>query len=157
VVVSAVVELVTWLRRQLDEDAGLARMAFAKHNRAIAEWSEPWSGTVEIGPLEDDLVCNDSGVSRHIVNWDPARVLAEVAAKRRILDLHEPVPSGYSEGRWSSGSQHGELQCSHCAGLCHSGSGLNCENPDAPWPCPTVRILVQPYAGRPGWQESWRA
>lgn len=85
---TAVDELIAFVRQQLDEDEGLARTAFAEHNDAVDEWHEPWSGTVEIGPHEDDLNCNDSGVSRHIVNWDPARVLAEVEAKRRILDMY---------------------------------------------------------------------
>jgi hypothetical protein len=148
-------ELIAWLLQQLDEDEGLARQAFAGHNDAIAEWHEPWSGAVEIGPREDDLICNDSGVSRHIVNWDPARVLAEVEAKRRILELHEPIPSQYVGGRYVG--RPGDLQCSFCASLCHSSSGLRCEDPDAPWPCETVNLLAQAYAGQLGWREEWRA
>lgn len=146
---SAVDELITWLCAQLDHDEGLARMAFAEHNQAIANWHEPWSGTVEIGPGEDDLCCFDSGVSRHIVNWDPARVLAEVEAKRRILDLHEPRPSG-------SINRSGPTQCGYCADLCHSRSGLGCDSPDAPYPCDTVRLLALPYADQDGYREEWR-
>ena len=65
---------------------------------------------------------------RHIARHDPARVLSEVAAKRTILDRHEPGVSEPSE-------------CGRC---------------NDPWPCDDVKALAQPYAGEPGWQEEWR-
>jgi hypothetical protein len=138
-------ELVRWLREQLDRDEGLAKTAFGDHNAAVARWNEPWSGTVEIGPDEDDLPCYDSGISRHIVNWDPARALAEVDAKRRILDLHAP-----------STDHKSRAVCQHCSELCHSRSGLGCDDPDAPYPCPTVQLVALPYTDRAGYREEWR-
>lgn len=34
-----------------------------------------------------------------------------------------------------------KVQCDRCRSLCHSGSGLHCDEPyDAPWPCDTVKI-----------------
>jgi hypothetical protein len=125
-------ELVTWLRAQLDRDAGVARTAFADHNQATANWLEIWSGAVLIGQEEDLVITNDSGVSRHMVNWDPARALAEVESKRRILLEH---PRGDD-------------------GFCGDGIGLvGCK---WAWPCPTVRLVALPYAGRPGYREEWR-
>jgi hypothetical protein len=61
-------DLVTWLRSQLDEDERGAREADAGfwymdgHSPAVAE---------------------------HIARWFPTRVLAEVEAKRRILDRYD--------------------------------------------------------------------
>ena len=79
-------ELAFWLREKFAHDEGLALTAFADHNQAIASWNEIWSGTVQVGPHEDDLPCNDSGISRHIVNWDPARALREVRMRESLLN-----------------------------------------------------------------------
>jgi hypothetical protein len=54
--------------------------------------------------------------------------LADIEAKRRILDLHsERMP-----------------------GECDA-----CNERQYGYPCPTVRLLAQPYAGRDGWQPEW--
>lgn len=34
--------------------------------------------------------------------------------------------------------------CDHCAYLCHSHSGLGCDDVDGEWPCDTMKI-VQRY------------
>jgi len=137
-------DLITWLRAQLDEDEAVANSAT----------SGPWSN-------DDPLACDgvfakaiDNFVvdcdyvrmgpfavhnATHIARHDPARVLAEVEAKRRILDLHhgdwpydpEDGPGDYS---WTE-------QCQGCY---------------KPAPCPTVCLLALPYADRPGYQEEWR-
>jgi hypothetical protein len=62
--------------------------------------------------------------------------LAEVEAKRRILDLHH-------ETELESEPDHDPM-----------GAGCaECGHFD--WPCETIRLLAQPYAGRDGWQEQW--
>ena len=78
----------------------------------------------------------------HIVRWDPARVLeevkigrAEVEAKRRILDDHPYLAINGCCGRCI----YGEMKIGGRQG----------------WPCITVRMLAQPYAGREGWHEEW--
>lgn len=89
-------DLVGFLRARLDEDEAHAKMAFADHNDAGPEWSEIWSGAVELGDQSGDLlITNDLGVSRHIARHDPARVLAEVEAKRRIV-----AAVGGLSGQW---------------------------------------------------------
>jgi hypothetical protein len=64
----------------------------------------------------------------HLAMHDPARILAEVAAKRRILELHAPIPSG----KFSDGSP---------VVRCHNGCGSS--------PCDTVRLLAAPYRSEP--------
>lgn len=81
----------------------------------------------------------------HGEHW-ATRVLAECSAKRKIVERHKPVRS------WSGGA----LQCEHCADLCHSRSGLGCEDPDAPYPCPDIRDLASVYADHPDYREEWR-
>jgi hypothetical protein len=109
--VSAVDELIAFVRAALDEDERVA----------LACPDKTWP---QIG--------NGAG-AEHIARWDPARVLAEVEAKRRILDEHDPSPTTKT--------------------CCPT-----CRDYDEPIqaPCPTVRLLAQPYADRPGWREEWR-
>lgn len=59
-----------------------------------------------------------------------AHVLADLAAKRRIVELHSP--------------DYPELSDPECW-TCHGQ-----------WPCPTLLALAQPYADAPGWREEWR-
>lgn len=83
-------DLIAFLRARLYEDEAHARFAFADHNDAGPNWTEIWSGTVDTG--DDHIATGDAGLSRHIERFDPARVLAEVAAKRQIIeegDLHD--------------------------------------------------------------------
>lgn len=78
------------LRRQLDDDETIARHAFGEHNDATPEWQEILSGCLSTGgqDLDDLVTTGDSAISRHMARWDPARVLADVAAKRRILGAY---------------------------------------------------------------------
>ncbi|MEU5624259.1 DUF6221 family protein [Streptomyces tendae] len=79
-------DLVRWLRAQLDEDERVARGAID---------NSPWRAAVRSGldVVEGDgwTVCNASEAdTAHIAEWDPARVLREIDAKRRIIaTLHE--------------------------------------------------------------------
>jgi hypothetical protein len=61
-----------------------------------------------------------------------SRVLAECAAKRRIVDLHRDA-----------------------RGDCYSCSGDHGSDPTAA-PCETVRELALPYADHPDYDEAWR-
>lgn len=104
-------EQVTWLKAQIDED-----------ERVV------WAACMHI----DD--CNDSGFYERFNN---ERVLAEIDAKRRILDLHH-------ETEMESEPDHDRL-----------GAGCaECHHFD--WPCDTIRLLALPYAGRDGYREEWR-
>lgn len=82
-------ELITWLRAQLDDDERAARAATVLPGGA-AEWFTGAEGSVlaadpsQLHVRGAVLSLDDIGV--HIARWDPARVLAEVEAKRRILD-----------------------------------------------------------------------
>lgn len=86
-------ELVAFLRARLKEDEDYARNAFGDHNDAGPSWYEQWSGALNIGEDEDLVMTNDSQISRFMERHDPARVLREVEAKRRILHLAVEVPS----------------------------------------------------------------
>lgn len=72
--------------------------------------------------------------ARHIARHDPARVLAEVTAKRAIVELHEPYAS----------ESHGGAACWVC------GPG------GFPWPCTTLRLLALPFADHSDYREEWK-
>lgn len=65
--------------------------------------------------------------AEHIARHDPARVLAEVDAKRQIIAEHFPVdPCDAHDGVFTSIL------------------------------CPTLRLLALPYADHPDYREEWR-
>ena len=126
-------DLVQWLRTQLDEDERIARAAdpgpwksesLGRHDQAAIKLA---ASTSLIQFDGSRAAANGMHAARH----DPARVLREVEAKRRIVDAHErrPMPKGDT------------ADCAQCWG--------------AVWPCPTLRLLASVYDGRPGYQESW--
>lgn len=63
---------------------------------------------------------------------DSAYRLADIDAKRRIIDLH-------------SGRQ-----------LTVEPFGWHCLNGCGSWPCTTLRLLALPYDDHPDYDESWR-
>jgi hypothetical protein len=96
--------------------------------------------TTTVGPLPHFAVAYseevEHRVARHIVTWDPARVLAECDAKRRIALRHTPQIIGRPP----------HPICTYCSAV-----------PDAvDWPCPELRDVLAPYQDRPGYREEWK-
>jgi hypothetical protein len=138
-------DMVAWVRQQIDEDERVARAATPGPWRVSVEGSEgsyisPDYGDVRtksrfIGIVNGRVQPEDGRNAAHIARHDPARVLAEVAAKRTIVDHYEA---------WA-------------ATLRQTPEGWTLETATAyrmamEW---TVRQLAQPLAGRPGWREEW--
>jgi hypothetical protein len=85
-------DLVTWLRAQLDEDEAVAGSATSgpwnnddamSRDGVYAPAVDTWVADCrfeQMGPFALDN-------ATHIARWDPARILAEVEAKRRILAM----------------------------------------------------------------------
>lgn len=129
-------ELVDFLRARLDEDEAVARRA---HEYASPEWhldgeygeTVLWWPPEFHTPYEEDkhwrgLAVDASGIAPHIARHDPARVLAEVEARREIVALHAEGAS--------------DLFCSHCE-----------HEP----PCPTLRLLARPFRAHPDFDPAW--
>lgn len=96
-------------------------------------------------------------VFEHIARWDPARVLAEVAAKRQLLEVHKvnvevegPPPAfrdphvRYQEGRVT-------YWCDECD---HDRDYGHISGPDQG--CRTLRLLALPYADHKDYDPAWR-
>ncbi len=88
-------DLVSWLRQQLREDEVLAQKPISEQIPA-----ERWGVTYRL-PGDMDLICREAssravgaieaGFANHVARWDPARVLAEVEAKRALIDYCYPT------------------------------------------------------------------
>lgn len=160
--------LVEWLHAQLDEDERQARAAVIPAHEGpgayqphpeLATWRYVPGGEVEYVSTPEMLsyeyaepyrvTCDSEGlgpavdesVGPHIARHDPARVLAQVAAYRAILELHQPKRYEHD----SDGIEH-NLEPHE----------WDCEHDLEQWPCPTVRHLTTVYADREGWREEWR-
>jgi hypothetical protein len=133
-------DLVAFLRARLDEDEAYALGAFGDHNNAGRRWSEIWSGALQIGEYEDLLITNDAPVSRFMARNDPGRVLAEVEAKRRIIEEHLPMQIHLE-------AVDKTPRCNQCG---------DSRGRFRTYPCPTLRLLAQPYADHPDFDPDWR-
>lgn len=61
-------------------------------------------------------------------------------ALRAVVELHKPV----EETAYSAGLPVKVWICWHCASLCHSGSGLSCDDPrDGAYPCADIRTIAE--------------
>jgi hypothetical protein len=127
-------DLVTFLRSRLEEEEQLARAASPAPWSATAEHDEVLAADGET--VADGFALSSSKQLRatvdHIVRHDPARVLREVEAKRRILDDLERFIAG---GR--------DLPTDERAAGKATASGI-------------VRLLALPYADHPAYRAEWR-
>jgi hypothetical protein len=143
--------LTTFLLARLDEDAAVAddllwKMTGKKPARwtfgdkipgteqvvIVSEWERAdgeWvRNSVAVAPREQALqiVCAAS----------PSRVLADVEAKRRIVELHQRAEDVYD----ADGVERPGKDCTGCWDE---------------YPCPTLRALASVYRDHPEFQEVW--
>lgn len=139
-------ELVEFLRARLDEDEEVAGIMPAD-SRAWSyhpdEQHPNYSGKI---PEIFAEACNTQTpgfilfeAAPHIARHDPARVLRDVAAKRRILEAHDSdgaheCVDGPEFGDWSLRSPH-------------IGWEVNCL---------TLRLLALPYDQHEDYRDEWR-
>lgn len=110
-------DLVTWLRAQLDEDERIAQ--------SLDDYDE-YGNDLAVGG------CMGYPCERYLA-IGKLRVLAEVDAKRRILDWHDAALAN---------------RAAHPDDVASAG-----------WMLATVKVvklIAGPYADRPGYEEAWR-
>lgn len=133
--------LTDFLLARFSEDEEIARGAYrdSVDNDGVCHerWTDAttavmWGDLAAITGLEADYLAN------HIARHDPARVLAECEAKRRIVALHA-----------NEGEADGLSYCATCEDrYVHDA---------ADWPCPSIRPLALPYSDHEDFKEEWRA
>jgi hypothetical protein len=141
-------ELIAFLRARLDEDERIARTAASVGYADLRSLPVPvkrWDTGDVAAHWRDGEGGQSNPSAVHIARWDPARVLADVEANRRILDLHKP---------WNAGGYHrANTTPAPDRWLCATCDGDNMANVLAP--CPTVRLLALPYAEHPDYDPGW--
>jgi uncharacterized protein DUF6221 len=178
------VDLVQWISAQLDTDERIARAAPMEIDRSghgdgvltdvPARWvpshhlvmRQAMTDDEEIRIVTDCAAFGGRSAAVHIAEWDPARVLREIAAKRQLLALHTPE---WSIVEWAHDQNgKGEAQVCRSCGNRDIDSWLNWrrlgdgdlpEGVKPPYvvaPCQNLRLLALPYEDRPGYQEAWR-
>lgn len=160
-------DLVQWLTACLDEDERIARAAADYDDGAAhdvegppgtwqcldeAQWFGPSYRGGVIAPRIGQVNAPELGA--HIVEHDPARVLREVEAKRKLLaDVLAEPHFRNEEDNWYS-----------CAALTdEDGDPVCLDESRAPGPCDCgrdvrvarrVRLLALPFEERPGFAEA---
>jgi hypothetical protein len=136
-------ELVRWLGKQFDEDERIAKRAAAMKFDLPSD--APWERARLL--IEQGRAAADE---RHIAAHDPARVLREIEAKRRIVAVHalavekqDAPPFDPYTGKPSPDEY--AVTCAVC--------GWASDDPTSG--CLTLRLLALPYADRPGYREEW--
>lgn len=88
-----------------------------------------WEGAIAVADAE------------HATRHDPARALAECAAKRAIIQEH------------GNGLTYTSPWCETCAEWWASEMGEG--PPGVAWPCTTLKAVAAVYAGHPDYQQEW--
>jgi hypothetical protein len=136
-------DLVAFIRARLDEDEQAARKAARfKYDRPT---DAPWE--------KARLALGNSfelSSSAHIARHDPARVLREVEAKRRIVDEHA------NEGGYCRICTIEDRQENTLEGIRDDGPYMVTVQRPLLYPCPTLRLLALPYADCPDYRQEWK-
>lgn len=122
--------LVEFLKARLHEDEQVARFVIDGPGEVIRRG------------LDLQRIEIDGKIRYAFLTLDPERMLSEVDAKRRLIDLHP-------HGVWPTRKGDGHLHCETCDvedGVI-GGDGRYCL---------TLRLLALPFASHPEYDESWR-
>ncbi|MFI0900582.1 DUF6221 family protein [Streptomyces sp. NPDC020983] len=126
-------DLIAFLNARLNEDQQAAQ-------HVAAEYGETWRDDDDWvrGSNGADVVDEPGAPVAHIARHDPAFVLADIDAKRRIMECHEP---------WVA--ENGDTICGRCGREHIDG------RPGGHFPCQTLRLLALPYADHPDYRPEW--
>jgi hypothetical protein len=72
-------------------DEFVAEPGYSCNLATVETWPSGTTGSAMPRTYANEIVEMDASAAGHIARWDPARVLAEVDAKRQILDLATDV------------------------------------------------------------------
>jgi len=127
-------ELVRWLGEQLDEDERIAR---ATHPVFLAwEYDHSVREVRDLGNGNELVHGIGPHYGEHIAEHDPARVLREIDAKRRMIEAFERTSYGENT------APHEDMR---------NVSGAKVDS----WRF-ALRLLALSYIDRPGYREEWR-
>lgn len=131
-------DIVEFLLARVAEDEAHAREAMGATDGEWSSWNRSWdAGARDLAAGGERIAALPTTIDEHVCRHDPARVLAECEAKRRIVELyraaeaHTDMDTFLPEGAdWILGRRWGAW----CA----------------------ARALAQPYADHPDFDPAWR-
>ncbi|MGW9031563.1 DUF6221 family protein [Streptomyces sp. NPDC055722] len=139
-------KLVQFLRARLEDDHDTALAACYNGSGRWRQVADPYNETVEddrgqvVVPDADGAPTQEEAA--YIAWFDPARVLAEVEVKQRIVLRHSP---------------HDMASPAHAATCEREHWGvLVCNHDGCTWPCPDLRDMASVYAKHRDYREEWR-
>jgi hypothetical protein len=151
-------DLVGFLTARWDEDEAMARAAIEK-SAGVGVYGEQdrtgrWRATTD-GIYADTPYSNgpfavgtyehlDKEVGAYIAAYDPSRVLADIAAKRRMLA--ELVPMIETLEEIDELASNAVLPAEYCGAIGRDRSAST----------RLLRLLAAPYAEHPGFDPAWR-
>lgn len=153
--------IVEFLTARLDEDEAVARACGVgiRDTWHTIEWYDgQFDGrltvSVDVHGIAGTPITSRGALLRadgvHIARHDPARVLAEVKAKRAIVQAHACV---WLVDQWVEVApgqrRRGELRVCRA---CEPVSGFMTDQ----WPCLTVKLMAAPYDRHPDYDPAWR-
>jgi hypothetical protein len=144
-------DLVAFLRARLDEDEQAARAVHVPPDWHQGPGDDPeWASDEMVlwwppefhTPYEQDkhwrgLTVNTPELAAYLARHDPARVLAEVDAKRRLLKMHTTRRRTFTPGK--------PIVEGVTCPICYRADGA----------CSTLRVLALPYAQHPDYRPEW--
>lgn len=140
------VTIAEFLLERIAEDGASAREAADALPGKWASWNRSWDHERRDLAADHGRVATiPIGADEHIARHDPARVLAECAAKRAIVDEHDEVTPGVLPRGVAD-------TCGRCADVEEADFG---GTPMVRWPCPTLRHLAAVYADHPDYRDEW--
>lgn len=143
-------DIAQFLAARLAEDENCARLVLSDYGGHVPNWQVPSTGVLVVG--EDLHPLGDGPLVEHIARHDPARVLAEVAAKRAIVAMHEQAEKLVWDPR-PAGTPVREPR-REPAGYCST-----CQVEDGvihgTWPCDTLKHLATVYSEHPDFNPAW--
>jgi hypothetical protein len=110
--------------------------SYTLNNGEVRTYTAPVGTIISSWGHDADGVTVDDRDADHIALHNPARVLAECEAKRRIVEAHGPATTS------------GDYPC-----RCEYDDWSN-ENPDGP--CDTLCHLATVYSDHPDYRDDWR-
>lgn len=112
-----------FIAARLDDDEQVAHAAGSGEHWLIGRLTD--RGSIIASDIADEVALASPSSRHHIAHWDPARVLAEIAAKRRRIERHSP------------------------------GGGIFCGACEQEWPCIDVLNDASLYAEHPDFDPAW--
>lgn len=152
-------DIAAFIRAQLDAEAEEARAVRVPpdwhqgpgddpewtNDEMVLMWPPEFHTRYEEDKHWRGLTVEGVELAAFIARRDPARALAEVDAKRRVLARHQPYDASYYGG-YRDPDEDEDERGPHCR---------TCGDMTTRWPCGTLRDIAAVYREHPGYRPEW--